>query len=431
MQVEGAKSLLGRVKLPGDKSISHRSAILAAIADGTTRISNYLAAEDCLSTLECLSVLGVAIERNGTNVTVAGRGLHGLHAPIKDLDCGNSGTTARTIAGVLAGQTFASVITGDESLSVRPMRRIIEPLSKMGAVIESNNGRLPLKISGNTKLLSLTHRLLVASAQVKTCILLAGLYAQGQTTVIESTVSRDHTERMLEWFGVDVAVATVETERHISLSGGSQLTAKDIAIPGDISSAAFLLVAGACLPSSRIELTNVGLNPTRTGIIDVLTRFGVKIEWRNERVNCNEPVGDLIVNGGIASSTEDRQNLDGGIIANIIDEIPILAILGTQLEKGLEIRGARELRVKETDRIDAVVKNLRAVGATVDEFDDGFRIHRSTITGGRVSSFGDHRIAMAFAVAGLLSTNGVKIDDASCTDISFPAFFDVIDSLVR
>ena len=431
MHVKPAKSLVGTVILPGDKSISHRSAILAAIADGTTRISNYLAAEDCLSTLKCLRSLGVAIERNGTDVTVVGCGPHGLVPPTNELDCGNSGTTARTISGILAGQPFQSTINGDESLSIRPMLRVVDPLTKMGAVIESNDGRLPLKFAGNTKLSGISHRLLVASAQVKTCILLAGLYADGQTTVIEPTISRDHTERMLGWFGVDVAVESVGIERHISVQGGSKLSAKDVSVPGDISSAAFLLVAAACLPASRIELIKVGLNPTRTGIIDVLTRFGVNIVRQNEREQCNEPVGDLIVNGGIISSNDDRPILDGDIIANIIDEIPILAILGTQLENGLEVRGAAELRVKETDRIDAVVRNLRAVGVEVDEFDDGFRVHRSTILGGRVSSFGDHRIAMAFAVAGLLSTDGIDIDGSECTEISFPAFFDVLSSLVR
>lgn len=417
--------------MPGDKSISHRSTILAAIADGTTNISNYLAAEDCLSTLECLRSLGVAIERNGTDVTVVGRGPHGLVPPANELDCGNSGTTARTISGVLAGQNFPSTIYGDESLSLRPMRRIIDPLTKMGAMIESSDGRLPLKFAGNTKLSGISHRLLVASAQVKTCILLAGLYADGLTTVIEPTISRDHTERMLEWFGVDVVIENVGTERHISVQGGSRLSANDIVVPGDISSAAFLLVAAACLSGSKIELMNIGLNPSRTGIIDVLTRFGVNIERQNEREQCNEPVGNLIVSGGITSSNDYLPILDGPIIANIIDEIPILAILGTQLENGLEVRGASELRVKETDRIDAVVKNLRAVGVKVDEFEDGFRVHRSTIVGGRVSSFGDHRIAMAFAVAGLLSTDGINIDGSECTDISFPAFFDVLSSLVR
>lgn len=432
MHVKPAKILNGSVVLPGDKSISHRSAILAAIADGTTSISNYLAAEDCLSTLECLRALGVSIDRNGTDVVVVGAGRHGLTEPLKELDCGNSGTTARTISGILAGQKFSSIITGDASLSIRPMRRIIDPLTRMGAMIIGNDGRLPLKFAGNANLTGISHQMSVASAQVKTCIMLAGLYADGQTTVIEPTISRDHTERMLEWFGVDVSIEMIGSERHISLNGASKLTAKDITVPGDISSSAFLLVAAACIPGSRIELENVGLNPTRTGIIEVLNQFGVNVEIQNKREQCNEPVGDLIVRGSeISRSNGPRPILNGFIIANIIDEIPILAILGTQLENGLEIRGASELRVKETDRIDAVVKNLRAVGATVDEFDDGLRIHRSNIIGGRVPSFGDHRIAMAFAIAGLLSSDGVEIDDAACTDISFPAFFEVLGSLVR
>lgn len=428
MFVAPADKFCGDISIPGDKSISHRSAMLASIAEGKTIITNFLDAEDCLSTLHCLRQLGIGIERDGTTVVVKGNGLNGLQRSAGILDCGNSGTTARTIAGILAGQPFRSTLTGDESLTTRPMRRIISPLEKLGANVASNDGLLPITL-GEGQLNGRTIRLEVASAQVKTCILLAGLFAYGTTTVIEPIATRDHTERMLSWFGADVVIDNSGRERHISVAGNSMLTAQDITVPGDISSAAFLTVAAACLPNSEVIIRNVGLNPTRTGILSVLEQCGVSVDIENETDRCNEPIGDLTVRSN--TKLLSPAIIDGNVVANVIDELPIIAVLGTQLPDGIEVRGAAELRVKETDRIDAVVRNLRAIGVDVDEFDDGFRVRKSNIVGGEVDSFGDHRIAMAFAVAGLLSNDGVTIINAACTDISFPGFFETLTTLVE
>lgn len=428
MFVAPADKFCGDISIPGDKSISHRSAMLASIAEGKTVITNFLDAEDCLSTLHCLRQLGIGIERDGTTVVVKGNGLNGLQRSAGILDCGNSGTTARTIAGILAGQPFRSTLTGDESLTTRPMRRIISPLEKLGANVASNDGLLPITL-GESQLKGRTIRLEVASAQVKTCILLAGLFADGTTTVIEPIATRDHTERMLSWFGADVVIDNSGRERHISVAGNSMLTAQDITVPGDISSAAFLTVAAACLPNSEVIIRNVGLNPTRTGILSVLEQCGVSVDIENETDRCNEPIGDLTVRSN--TKLLSPAIIDGNVVANVIDELPIIAVLGTQLPDGIEVRGAAELRVKETDRIDAVVRNLRAIGVDVDEFDDGFCVRKSNIVGGEVDSFGDHRIAMAFAVAGLLSNDGVTIINAACTDISFPGFFETLTTLVE
>jgi len=427
MFVPPAKRISGEVQIPGDKSISHRAAILTAISDGTATISNFLVAEDCLSSLECIEQLGATVDRNGTTVTITGCGIDGLRAPSNVLDCGNSGTTARTIAGVLAGQRFRSTITGDGSLSKRPMRRIIEPLERLGAQIEHNNSSLPLTL-GKCSLVGGEIELKVASAQVKTCILLAGLSASGETAVIEPTPTRDHTERMLDWLGVDVATERTENGKRIAVKGGSRPKAREIIVPGDISSAAFLTVAAACLSNSSITIRRVGINPTRTGIVDVLRDCGVQIAFENVSELCNEPIADIVVSTGKLTSPP---KIDGPIIANIIDELPIIAVLGTQLPNGIEIRDAAELRVKESDRIDSIVKNLRSVGAKVDEFEDGFLVHHSNFIGGEIDSFGDHRIAMAFAIAGLLSKEGVSILNAECTDISFPGFFETLTSLVE
>ena len=402
--------------------------MLASIAEGKTVITNFLDAEDCLSTLNCLRRLGIVIERDGTTVVVNGKGLNGLKRSAGKLDCGNSGTTARTIAGILAGQAFRSTLTGDESLTTRPMHRIISPLENLGAKIESDDGLLPITLR-ESQLNGRTIRLEVASAQVKTCILLAGLYADGTTTVIEPIATRDHTERMLAWFGVEVVIDNSDRERHISVEGKARLTAQDVTVPGDISSAAFLAVAAACLPNSEVTIRNVGLNPTRTGILSVLDQCGVSVDIENETERCNEPIGDLTVRSN--TKLLSPAIIDGDVVANVIDELPIIAVLGTQLPNGIEVRGATELRVKETDRIDAVVRNLRAIGVDVDEFDDGFRVHSSNIIGGEVDSFGDHRIAMAFAVGGLLSKDGVTINNAGCTDISFPGFFETLATLVE
>ena len=429
MKITRASNLSGRLTMPGDKSMSHRAAMFAAIAEGTTKIGNFAASADCASTLGCLSALGIGVEREGSNVTVKGAGKNGFTTPKSDLDCGNSGTTMRLMAGILSGQRFESVLTGDESLQKRPMKRVIDPLTQMGASIASENGCAPLRIKGSG-LAGLEYRLPVASAQIKSCVLLAGLFADGETTVIEPTPTRDHTERMLRWFGCELIEETADSGKRITISGDHVLKANDFVVPGDVSSSAFFLVAAACLPGSSLVLENVGLNPSRIAVIDALKRFGANIDIQNERIACNEPVGDVAVSGLIAQSGESHV-LKGEIIANLIDEIPILAVFGTQLDGGLEIRDAGELRVKESDRITSVVTNLRAMGAEVSEFEDGLKVERSNLTAAAIDSFGDHRIAMAFAVAGLLATGETEIIGADCAAVSYPSFFEDLASVRR
>lgn len=431
----------GSVSLPGDKSISHRAALFSALAEGETQITNFASSEDCSSTLRCLEDLGVVVVRNGSEVRIKGVGKNGLNPPANELDCGNSGTTVRLIAGILAGQDFDSVLTGDESLSKRPMRRIIEPLAQMNAEIDSNEFLLPMKIHGKNPLKAIRYILPVASAQVKSCLLLAGLNAAGKTTVespaakTKTPNSRNHTELMLKFLGADVREDFRETDdgfiHEVTIDGGSKLSARDLVIPSDISSAAFFMVAAACLKGSDVLLQNVGLNPTRAAIITVLQRFGVKIDILNERVACGEIVGDLRVTGkGNFEYNAASHIIDGDIIANLIDEIPVLAVFGTQIEGGLEIRDAGELRVKESDRISAVVENLKRMGADVEEFPDGLRVGRSSLKGAAIDSFGDHRIAMAFAVAGLFAHGETEIMNSECAAISFPEFFDTLAQTV-
>ncbi|MEO7658445.1 MAG: 3-phosphoshikimate 1-carboxyvinyltransferase, partial [Pyrinomonadaceae bacterium] len=377
MKIRRASFLCGSIDLPGDKSISHRAAMIAAMAEGDTRIDNFATSADCASTLECVKALGVDVQRDGNTVMIKGGGKNGLSQPDRPLDCGNSGTTMRLMAGVLAGQTFESVLIGDESLQKRPMKRVIEPLGKMGAEIRSNDGMAPLTILGRTPLMAVEYQPPVASAQIKSCVLLAGLNSDGVTTVIEPVRTRDHTERMLEWFGVDVAINRVSGLRKISVNGGAVLTARNINIPADISSGAFFMVAAAGLAGSDITMANVGINPSRRAIFDVLADLGANAELLDEAEKSNEPVATIRVRGGLrTSASSDTPVLRGEIIANLIDEIPILAILGTQLDNGLEIRDAAELRVKESDRISAVVENLKRLGAAVSEFPDGFRVER-------------------------------------------------------
>ena len=426
MLIKPAARLRGTLKLPGDKSISHRSAMISSLALGTTTIDNYAASADCTSTLSCLAELGVKFEHDGAVVRIEGVGIRGYRPPSGPLDCGNSGTTMRLITGILAGQDFQSVLVGDASLSKRPMKRVIGPMAAMGAAIDADDGHAPLRIHGNPRLAGYEHTLSIASAQIKSCILLAGLHTHGTTVVHEPTPTRDHTERMLRWFG-----AMVESnDGAISISGGQSLAARDLSVPCDISAAAFFLVAAASLSGSELTLLNVGLNPTRTGIIDVLIKLSVDLVIVNEREVCNEPVGDITVRGRSGPLGSDSNVVRGKIIANLIDEIPILAILGTQIEAGLEIRDAAELRVKESDRIRSVVDNLRRMGAEIEEFPDGFRVSRSNLVGAKIDSFDDHRIAMAFAVAGLLAKGETEIVGAECVDVSFPGFFDTLKSAV-
>ena len=432
MKIYPAKQLEGILTLNGDKSISHRAAMISAIADGETRIENFSTSADCASTLDCLERLGVRIRRENSIVFVKGVGKTGLQKPETELDCGNSGTTVRLLSGILAGQAFETILTGDESLSRRPMKRIIEPLLLFGAQIEATENRLPLRIFGKNPLSSIEYAPAIASAQVKSCVLLAGLNAGAETYFIEKTPTRDHTERMLRWFGAEVESAETKTGKRISVSGASVLTAKDFRVPSDISSAAFFLVAAGCLENSDLTVKAVGLNRTRRAVVDVLKAFGANVEILNEKEVCNETIGDLRVSGSKNLQTKTGSNIIGGeIIANLIDEIPILAIFGTQLENGLEIRDAAELRVKESDRIAAIVENLRRMNAAVEEFPDGFRVEKSDLKGARVDSFGDHRIAMAFAVAGLLADGETEITGAESANVSFPEFFRTLESLTK
>ncbi|MEP7074581.1 MAG: 3-phosphoshikimate 1-carboxyvinyltransferase [Acidobacteriota bacterium] len=421
------KTISGHLIMPGDKSISHRAAMFAAIADGATKITNFATSVDCASTLSCLSALGVAIEKDGSTVSITGVGKSGLKAFPDPLDCGNSGTTMRLLTGILAGQQFESVLTGDASLQKRPMKRVIAPMEQMGASIGSHDGRAPLVINGDP-LAGIEYTPPVASAQIKSCVLLAGLFASGKTSVIEAVPTRDHTERMLAWFGSPLDESDSENGRRLTIDGTKQLTAKDFRVPGDVSSSAFFMVAAACLPGSSLELAGVGLNPSRTAVIDELKKLGAKIDIRNQRTECNEHVGDIVVIGGL-ENMENENIIRGGVIANLIDEIPILAVFGTQLAGGLEVRDAAELRVKESDRIAAVVENLKRMGGRVTEFDDGFKIERSELHCASIDSFGDHRIAMAFGVARLFAAGETEILDAECAGVSFPGFFETLSSV--
>jgi 3-phosphoshikimate 1-carboxyvinyltransferase len=440
MKINSADFLEGTIRLPGDKSISHRAAIFAALAEGETRIENFASSADCASTLDCLRKLGVEISKDGTTVHIKGVGKSGFTAPTEPLDCGNSGTTMRLLAGVLAGQKFDSILIGDESLSKRPMRRVIAPLELMGAKIEAEDNHAPLKIYGVNPLRTISYDLPVASAQVKSCIMLAALNADGKSKIqnpkskIASPTSRNHTELMLSYLGAEIEENFVETDdgfvEEISINGDSRLTAKDLIVPSDISSAAFFIVGASCLKNSNIVLENVGLNPTRTAILEVLRNFGADIEILNQREVCNEIIGDIRVRGHEKLSPKIEFNLvSGDIIANLIDEIPILAVFGTQMENGLEIRNAEELRVKESDRIAAVVENLRRMNATVQEFADGFRVEKSDLQGAVVDSFGDHRIAMAFSIAALFADGETEIGGAEHAGVSFPEFFDTLASV--
>ena len=442
MKISPAKRLRGRVRVPGDKSVSHRAAMLAALAaaGGRTRVTNFSTSADCAATLACLARLGVRVARDGQTVEVEGAGLSLPGAPAGPLDCGNSGTTLRLLAGLLAGQGFRSVLTGDESLRARPMRRVIEPLRLMGARLEAHEGRAPVSVEGRRPLRAIRYELPVASAQVKSCVLLAGLNADGRTQVVETRgETRDHTERMLSWFG-----ARVETRaeagrgggaaRVVSVEGGTGLRARDVTVPGDISSAAFLLAAAAMLPGSEIEIEDVGLNPTRAQLLGVLRALGADVRAEGAGEESNEPVGDLFARGpaGLAPARAGANRLGGARVGGLIDELPVLAVLGTRVEGGLEIRDAAELRVKESDRIRATVSNLRAMGAEVQEYDDGLAVSGPVrLRGARVRSYGDHRIAMAFAVAALAAEGDTEIEGAGCVSVSFPGFFPLLESLIE
>jgi 3-phosphoshikimate 1-carboxyvinyltransferase len=425
-KVSPARSISGVVELPGDKSISHRYAILAALAKGTSEIRNYSSAADCKSTLSCVERLGAKIETSDRLVRVTGQGLRGLKAPRRTLDAGNSGTTMRLLTGVLAGQDFASTITGDASLRRRPMRRIIEPLSAMGAQITSTDaGRAPLEIHG-TKLRAIDYSLPVASAQVKSAVLLAGLFADGETSIREPVPTRDHLELALREFGVRVAA----NKEGIRLQGGPNLEAQNLTVPGDLSSAVFFIAAALILPDSSLTIHNVGLNPTRTRVLDFLIAMGAPIHIASLQSAAGELVGDLAVHHGSISGGE----ISGAQVAEMIDELPMLAALGPFTEKGIEIRGAQELRVKESDRIAALAESLGRMGARVEEFPDGLRVEgrgAGKLRGAKIDPQGDHRIAMALAIAALGAEGATTIQDAECAAVSFPEFFKTIERMVQ
>jgi 3-phosphoshikimate 1-carboxyvinyltransferase len=417
------KPLHGDINVPGDKSIAHRAVMFGAVAQGRTRICNLSGGDDNSRTVRALRQMGVAIGHDGDALSIEGEGWQGLHAPVEAVDCGNSGTTIRLMSGLLSGRPFHSELEGDGSLRQRPMQRVIDPLRQMGAKIisKSGNGLAPLEIDGGG-LNGIHYSMPIASAQVKSAILLAALQANGTTTVVEPQPSRDHTEVMIRGFGGALSISG----RAITIDGGQNLVAQEVRIPGDISSAAFFLVAAALVPGSELTIRNVGCNPTRDGVIEILRRMGAAIETFNERVAAGERVADFRVRGGKLHGVE----IGPEWVARTIDEYPILAIAAAAAEGTTVFSDVKELRYKESDRIAAMTEGLRALGVQVDERDDGMTIHgKARFNGGAVRSFADHRVAMSFAVAGLLSAEGVAIDDARCADISFPTFFELLEKI--
>ena len=420
--IQPARNLAGVVRLPGDKSISHRYAMLAALAEGRTRLEDFATGADCASTLGCVEALGCGVKRDGGAVEIEGLG-PALRPPARPLDCGNSGSTIRMLSGILAGQNFSSELAGDESLSRRPMQRIIEPLSRMGARIESRDGKPPLKIRGG-RLQAISYKLPVASAQVKTCLLFAGLLAEGETRVEEPLRTRDHGELALRAFGAEVS----RQRNCATIAGGQRLRAIEAAIPGDISSAAFFLCAAALFPRSSLVIDDLLLNPTRAAILDVLAAMGVRTAILKAEERHGEVVGSIAVQPGRLRGA----HIAGAQSALLIDELPVLAAIAPYSEEGVEIRDARELRVKESDRIAAVARNLRAMGAEVEEREDGLRVPgRQPLHGTEVDAMGDHRIAMAFAVAALRAEGETVIRGADSARISFPAFFSTLDGILE
>ena len=410
--------LHGSLRVPGDKSISHRSIMFGAMAKGKTTVRGFLQGDDCLSTISCFQKLGVDIQVNETNVIITSEGMDNWKEPAEILDTGNSGTTTRLMLGILAGANVHAVLVGDESIAKRPMKRVIEPLRQMGAQISGRDGGqfTPLAVQGS-KLSSIDYTMPVASAQVKSAILLAGLRANGLTTVRESEVSRDHTERMLAQFGAEIT----SENGVVRLQGGQSLTGTHVEVPGDISSAAFFLVAGAIAKESTIRLEHVGLNPTRSGIIDVLNMMGARLEVELHESTDEEPIGAVTINSSNLKGVE----IGGSLIPRLIDEIPIIALLATQAHGTTVIKDAEELKVKETDRIVAVVQELKKLGADIEATEDGMIIRGPvSLTGGKLKSYGDHRIGMMAAIASVISTGPIEIEDASCIAVSYPNFFD-------
>lgn len=419
------KPLSGDIEVGPDKSISHRAVILSALAQGSGRIINCLQAADTISTCNCIQQLGISLQQEKNEIMIHGKGLKGFNPPETSLDCGNSGTTMRLMAGLLAGQTFTSQLSGDQSLNQRPMKRIIDPLIQMGAGISGQKDNLPpLTIIGG-RLRGITYELPVASAQVKSGLLLAGLNAAGATTIIEPVKSRDHTERMLASMG-----ANIKSEAEgIKLIPGPELNPVEWVVPGDISSAAFFMVAASIIPGSCLRIRNVGLNPTRSGIITVLAAMNARIQVENWHLNGGEPVGDII----ISHSQLYGSTVEGDIIPLLVDEIPVLAVAMAAAHGKSVVRNARELRFKETDRITAICSQLSALGVDIEELEDGFIIkgQPDSFTGGLVDSLGDHRMAMSLAVAGLCSQKETTIRNAEAVNISFPEFWDILQEVTK
>ena len=414
MVIQKIKKAIGQIKVPGDKSISHRAVMLGSLANGVTEISGFLKGADCLSTIDCFRKMGIDIDINGENVTVHGNGLRGLKKPDEMLYTGNSGTTTRLLCGILAGQNFDTSITGDASIQKRPMGRVVKPLSMMGAKIE--NEYCPLYITG-TKLHGIDYKMPVASAQVKTAIILAGLYADGETVIHEIEKSRDHTELMLSAMGADLTVDNLD----ITVKPTNDLTAVNVDVPGDISSAAFFLVLGAIMPNSRITVTNVGINPTRTGIIDVLKDMGADITLENVHTSAGETVANITVR----SSSLKGTTVGGDIIPRLIDELPIIAVAAVFADGQTVIKDAQELKVKETNRIRAVVDEFNKCGIDITETDDGMIINGGkSIHGADFKTYGDHRMAMSLTVLAQLADGESTLDDSDCACVSYPTFFD-------
>ncbi|MBU1035241.1 3-phosphoshikimate 1-carboxyvinyltransferase [bacterium] len=424
--LEKVSKLKGNIFVPGDKSISHRSLILGSIAQGETRVYNLLNSLDCLRTLDCMQALGVKIELDVDNsVNIKGKGLYGLQEPKDILDVGNSGTTVRLLAGLLSGQNFYSVLNGDNSIRKRPMKRVAQPLRLMGADIwgREDGHFAPLSIRGS-KLNPFQYTLPVASAQVKSALLLAGLYATGETVIREHLSTRDHTERMLEIMQADIKISPPE----IKIKGGTELRSTDIFIPGDISSAAYFIAAASILRDSRIIIKQVGVNPTRTGIIEILKKMGTKIDILNYQIKSNEPQADLMIEYSKLKGVEIKKEN----VPFLIDELPLIAVVATQAQGKTVVSGARELRVKESDRIKAIVSELKKMGADIEEEEDGFTVNGPTRLQGAVcESYNDHRIAMSLAVAALLAEGKTVIKNSECIDISFPGFENTLQNLIN
>ncbi len=430
MELCSISGLRGKVTVPGDKSISHRSVMFGSIAQGTTEIHHFLNGADCLATIRCFRTMGIDIEENGSAVIVHGKGLHGLSAPDHILDVGNSGTTTRLLSGILAGQPFDSKLSGDESLNSRPMKRIMTPLTQMGANISSilRNDCAPLYITPG-RLHGIHYDSPVASAQVKSCVLLAGLYAEGETSVTEPSLSRNHTELMLKEFGADIR-STFEigsTRATASIRPGNELYGQKLTVPGDISSAAYFIAAGLIVPDSEILIQGVGINPTRAGILKVCEDMGGDITLLNERTEGGEKIADILVR----TSQLHGIRIEGDIIPTLIDEIPIIAVMAAAAEGTTVIKDAAELKVKETDRIETVTDNLKAMGCKVTATDDGMIITGGTpLKGANIHTLLDHRIAMAFSIAALIAEGNTKILDSKCIDVSYPDFYDTFEQLL-